>query len=51
MINNGKKAFKVDRGSKIAQLIIEKIDYSTCEEMESLDNIERGDKGFGSRGK
>ena len=29
----------------------EKIDYSTCEEVESLDDTERGDKGFGSSGK
>ena len=27
------------------------IDYSTCEEVQSLDDTERGDKGFGSSDK
>ncbi len=35
---------------KIAQLIIEKIVYADCELVVSLEDTERGSKGFGSSG-
>jgi dUTP pyrophosphatase len=48
MINNGIKDFTVERGMKIAQLIIEKIVYPECVEVDKLDETSRGTKGFGS---
>lgn len=38
----------VKKGDKIAQLILEKILEVECEEVEDLDETERGDGGFGS---
>lgn len=42
--------FKVNKGDRIAQLICEKICYPQLEEVPSIDQTERGDKGFGSTG-
>jgi len=50
LINNGLKKFTVEKGMKIAQLIIEKIVYADCELVVSLEDTERGSKGFGSSG-
>jgi dUTP pyrophosphatase len=40
----------IQKGDKIAQIIIEKIALLDVEEVEHLDDTERGDKGFGSTG-
>jgi dUTP pyrophosphatase len=37
-------------GDRIAQFIIEKITETEAEEVEDLDNTERGQGGFGSTG-
>ncbi len=50
MINNGQKAFNVKKKMKIAQLIIEKKVFSDSEVVKSLEDTERGTKGFGSSG-
>jgi dUTP pyrophosphatase len=42
--------FIVSEGMRIAQLIIEKIAILPVEEVYTLDNTERGAKGFGSSG-
>jgi len=49
--NPGKKAVVVDRGDRIAQLIlIPRVDYSVLR-VDSLPKTSRGNKGFGSTGK
>jgi dUTP pyrophosphatase len=40
----------IQKGDKIAQIIIEKISILDVEEVENLEDTERGDKGFGSTG-
>lgn len=45
----GKKEYNI--GDKIAQLVIIKLPWVDIEEVEDLDNSERGEKGFGSSGK
>lgn len=50
LINLSKKDFVINDGDRIAQLIIAKHETITWEEVERLNNSERGDKGYGSSG-
>ena len=40
----------VQKGERVAQLILEKILLADIEEIDDLDQTERGEKGFGSSG-
>ncbi|XP_053934130.1 deoxyuridine 5'-triphosphate nucleotidohydrolase, mitochondrial isoform X2 [Cuculus canorus] len=51
LFNFGKEAFQVKKGDRIAQLICERIFYPELEEVQALDDTERGEGGFGSTGK
>ncbi|XP_064931977.1 deoxyuridine 5'-triphosphate nucleotidohydrolase, mitochondrial isoform X2 [Columba livia] len=51
LFNFGKDTFEVKKGDRIAQLICERICYPELEEVEALDDTERGEGGFGSTGK
>lgn len=44
------ETFKVARGDKIAQLIIQKVESITFSEVDQLDETKRGSGGFGSTG-
>lgn len=49
LYNNGNKAYTVNRGDKISQLVVLPLVSLTLDEVEELDqNTERGDNGFGS---
>lgn len=50
LINHGKEDFIVERGMRIAQMIIAKYEHIILEEVSSLDDTARGVKGFGSTG-
>ncbi|GFT96515.1 deoxyuridine 5'-triphosphate nucleotidohydrolase, mitochondrial [Nephila pilipes] len=50
LFNFGSDPFKVNKGDRIAQFICEKISYPELEEVENLDETERGKGGFGSTG-
>lgn len=50
LFNHDKKDFVVNKGDRIAQLIIEKIVYCEVSEVTELDDTQRGDNGFGSTG-
>ena len=43
-------AVKIHKGTKMAQLILEKISLLDVEEVDSLNDTERGEGGFGSTG-
>ncbi|HAW60054.1 MAG TPA: dUTP diphosphatase [Actinobacteria bacterium] len=45
------KDFKVRRGDKIAQLVIQRIETIDFETVDELDNTRRGNGGFGSSGR
>ncbi len=45
-----KNSFEVKRGMKIAQLVFQRVAEPVWEEVEVLDETERGEKGFGSTG-
>lgn len=51
LFNHSNKNFTISPGDRVAQLICEKIMYPELQEVDSLDNTERGEGGFGSTGK
>lgn len=51
LFNTSDRPFWVDRGDRIAQLIITPVVQATFEEVENLNNTKRGSGGFGSTGK
>ena len=51
LINHDKwKSFKIAKGDRIAQLVIQKVEQVEFIETDKLDDTDRGDKGFGSTG-
>ncbi|WP_413162167.1 dUTP diphosphatase [Capilliphycus salinus ALCB114379] len=50
LINHGKTTFKINKGMKIAQLVIAPVIHAEIEEVEQLNSTIRGDNGFGSSG-
>lgn len=53
LFNHSEKDFKIEKGDRIAQLVLEKIVSAEIQEisLEELDSTERGAGGFGSTGK
>jgi dUTP pyrophosphatase len=51
MINLSDKPFAIDKGMKIAQMLVQPITMVCVVEAEDLDNTSRGEGGFGSTGK
>ena len=50
LINLGKEPFKIEKGKKIAQLVIAKVEEAKAKEVDELDETSRSDGGFGSTG-
>lgn len=50
LINLGKEAFTVERGMRIAQLVVAPVSRVTWDERETLSGSARGGDGFGSTG-
>ena len=51
LINHGKEAFRIQRGDRIAQMIVAPFVQADFQCVETLDETERGEGGFGSSGK
>jgi dUTP pyrophosphatase len=51
MLNLGAEPFEVNRGDRIAQMVISPYDRASWEESDSLGTTPRGEGGFGSTGK
>jgi dUTP pyrophosphatase len=51
LINLGREPFTVDRGMRIAQMVIVPVPEVNLEEAEDLDATERGEGGFGHTGR
>src|SRR5680860_18819 len=47
----GEKEYRVEKGSKISQVLIQKVEEVEFEEVDSLESTERNEGGFGSTGK
>ncbi|MDP2973496.1 MAG: dUTP diphosphatase, partial [Candidatus Diapherotrites archaeon] len=50
LINLGNEAFKIEKGKKIAQLVIAKVEEAKVKEVDELDETSRSNGGFGSTG-
>jgi dUTP pyrophosphatase len=50
LFNHGEKDFEVKKGDRIAQLILERYETPSIEEISIVENTERGSDGFGSTG-
>lgn len=50
MINLGDKAFFVEKGMKIAQMVVKPVERVFIKESQNLSESERGEGGFGSTG-
>lgn len=51
LINSSSEPVTVSQGDRIAQLVIERISECDVEEVDNLDDTDRGTGGFGSSGK
>jgi len=51
MVNLGKEPFVIEKGMKIAQLLVQPITEVKVIEAEELESTSRGEEGFGSTGK
>lgn len=51
LINHGREPFTIERGERIAQMVIAPVTRIEWEEVEDLDDTERGAGGFGSTGR
>jgi len=50
LINLGERPFRIRRGDRIAQMVINKVVHAIMEDVEELSLTDRGDKGFGHTG-
>ncbi|MBI5398614.1 dUTP diphosphatase [Candidatus Woesearchaeota archaeon] len=50
LCNLGTEDFKVERSMRIAQMLIQPVHQATIEEVEELEETQRGSTGFGSSG-
>ncbi|MEF3191008.1 MAG: dUTP diphosphatase [Campylobacterales bacterium] len=51
LINHGNEPFTISKGERIAQGVIQKVVRAQFEEVDALDETERGANGFGSTGR
>ena len=50
LINHGKESFEVEKGMRIAQMVVSQVMPAQLAEVKTLDATERHEKGFGSTG-
>ncbi|MBI2102005.1 dUTP diphosphatase [Candidatus Woesearchaeota archaeon] len=50
LINFGNKAYKIEKGKKIGQMVFAKVEEAIFEESDELDKTTRNEQGFGSTG-
>ena len=50
IINHGRKPYRIEAGSRIAQLIIQRVEHPTIQVVDELQPTQRGIQGHGSTG-
>ena len=50
LINHSSSDFVIERGMRIAQMVVARYEHVILEEVQSLEDTLRGEKGFGSTG-
>lgn len=51
MVNVSDKQYTIEKGHKVAQLLIQAVERANTKEVDGLDETDRGKGGFGSTGK
>jgi len=51
LMNHGKEDFEIKKGDRIAQMVLNKVEYLELKEVEKLSKTKRAEGGFGSTGK
>lgn len=51
LVNTSKQDFKIERGDRIAQLLVQRVEFAKFHRVSELPGTERGDSGFGSSGR
>jgi dUTP pyrophosphatase len=51
LINHGDKLFRISKGDRVAQMVLNEVCKAYFEEIEMLDETSRGEGGFGSTGR
>lgn len=51
LFNHSKKTYIIEKGDKVTQLIIMRCEHPTLEQVDELQDTERGTGGFGSTGR
>ncbi|MEX0918105.1 MAG: dUTP diphosphatase [Candidatus Paceibacterota bacterium] len=51
LVNLGQVEYVLESGHKVAQMLIQKVEQPEIEEVDTLDETQRGEGGFGSTGK
>ncbi|MDO9508421.1 MAG: dUTP diphosphatase [Thermovirgaceae bacterium] len=51
LINHGEEPFRIEKGDRIAQMVLARVDRLVWEEVMDLSETPRGSGGFGSTGK
>lgn len=50
-LNTSSETYTIEKGHKVIQMLVQKIERVEFEEVEILSNTDRGEKGFGGSGK
>jgi dUTP pyrophosphatase len=50
LFNHGEKDFEIKKGDRIAQLVLERCETPPIEEINIVEETDRGESGFGSTG-
>jgi dUTP pyrophosphatase len=51
LVNHGDQPFRIEKGDRIAQLLVQKVERAAFAAVASIDETERGEGGFGSSGR
>jgi dUTP pyrophosphatase len=51
LVNHGDEPFRIERGDRIAQLLVQRVERATFTAVPSIDDTDRGEGGFGSSGR
>jgi len=51
LLNRGDEDYRIHKGDKIAQLVVQPCEYPSVDIVDSLEATDRGDNGFGSTGR
>jgi dUTP pyrophosphatase len=51
LVNHGDEPFRIERGDRIAQLLVQRVERAAFAVVPSIDETGRGEGGFGSSGR